>query len=401
MTGAGAATGPACVEDDRSRARIPRARSRRQPGDIAGPARPPPPCARAAADPGSRRAIHPQRSIHPWLVARSSSPCSSRPAWPQRCRPADSGCSTGRLRASSIVAGRHRPDRARREGARGRAEQRRADHRARRRTIGCAAVPRGHRDVHARAGGRARRPDVLSVARTPAICRSASSTGPGLISRAAIRLDSANYGICITWAYCVSCTATSRVRRGTFASAQPLAPDGGELAGSTDWLWMSLQRAGRGAEAQAMLARRPDSLPRHGYAYVQRLRLYRGEIGPDAVLTPADTADVQVATLELRRGQLVSRPRRHGPRARRGSSARSRRAAGRRSASSRARRSCGGGSVRQALGEGAARGAVARRSHAKSRRRGAIARWYHAEHAESAENGNSIGSAFLRVLGSA
>jgi tetratricopeptide (TPR) repeat protein len=81
-----------------------------------------------------------------------------------------------------------------------------------------------------------------------------------------------------------------------FARAQPRAPDGGELAGATDWRWMSLQRAGRSAEAAAMLARRPDSLPVTN-AYARRLKLYRGEIGPDAVLTPADTGDVDVATL--------------------------------------------------------------------------------------------------------
>jgi tetratricopeptide (TPR) repeat protein len=82
----------------------------------------------------------------------------------------------------------------------------------------------------------------------------------------------------------------------SFARAQPIAPDAGELAGSTDWLWMSLSRAGRGAEAQAMLDRRPDSKPVTN-AYARRLQLYRGEIGPDAVVTPADTEDVQVATL--------------------------------------------------------------------------------------------------------
>ena len=81
-----------------------------------------------------------------------------------------------------------------------------------------------------------------------------------------------------------------------FRRAQPLAPDAGELAGSTDWLWMSLSRAGRGAEARAMLDRRPDSL-KVANAYARRLQLYRGEIGPDAVFTPADTADVQMATL--------------------------------------------------------------------------------------------------------
>ncbi len=81
-----------------------------------------------------------------------------------------------------------------------------------------------------------------------------------------------------------------------FARAQPHAPDAGELAGSTDWLWMSLMRAGRKAEAQAMLDRHPDSLAVDN-AYARRLKLYRGQIGPDAVFTPADTADVQMATL--------------------------------------------------------------------------------------------------------
>jgi tetratricopeptide (TPR) repeat protein len=110
------------------------------------------------------------------------------------------------------------------------------------------------------------------------------------------RLDSANYGI---WYH----LGVVRFVRGDFTGAadafrraQPLAPDAGELAGSTDWLWMSLQRAGRAAEADAMLARRPDSLATTA-AYAQRLRLYRGEIGPDAVLGPADTTDVAVATL--------------------------------------------------------------------------------------------------------
>jgi tetratricopeptide (TPR) repeat protein len=84
----------------------------------------------------------------------------------------------------------------------------------------------------------------------------------------------------------------------SFARAQPIAPDPGELAGSTDWLWMSLGRAGRGAEAKAMLDRRPESTsPPVANAYTRRLQLYRGEIGPDAVLTPADTDDVQIATL--------------------------------------------------------------------------------------------------------
>jgi tetratricopeptide (TPR) repeat protein len=83
-----------------------------------------------------------------------------------------------------------------------------------------------------------------------------------------------------------------------FRRAQPHAPDAGELTGATDWLWMSLMRAGRATEATAMLARRPDSLPISN-AYSRRLKLYRGEIGPDAVLTPSDTADIDVATLSF------------------------------------------------------------------------------------------------------
>jgi tetratricopeptide (TPR) repeat protein len=87
----------------------------------------------------------------------------------------------------------------------------------------------------------------------------------------------------------------------SFAKAQPIAPDAGELQGSVDWLWMSLSRAGRAADAKAMLDKkldqqRPELKPAIN-AYTQRIKLYRGEIGPDAVLTAADTDDVQIATL--------------------------------------------------------------------------------------------------------
>jgi tetratricopeptide (TPR) repeat protein len=110
------------------------------------------------------------------------------------------------------------------------------------------------------------------------------------------QLDSTIYGI---WYH----LGVLRFARGDFAGAadafaraQPRAPDGNELAGATDWLWMSLMRAGRAAEATAMLARHPDSLTSSN-AYTRRLKLYRGEIGPTEVFTPADTSDIQVATL--------------------------------------------------------------------------------------------------------
>ena len=110
------------------------------------------------------------------------------------------------------------------------------------------------------------------------------------------RLDSTIYGI---WYH----LGIVRYARGDFAGAAgaftralPAAPDSGERAGATDWLWMSLSRAGHAADARALLDRRPDSIPA-GNAYAQRLRLYRGEIGPDSVITAADTSDIQVATL--------------------------------------------------------------------------------------------------------
>jgi len=81
-----------------------------------------------------------------------------------------------------------------------------------------------------------------------------------------------------------------------FRRALPNAPDPAETAGATDWLWMSLSRAGRADDARAMLASRPDSLPITN-AYTQRIKLYRGKIGPEAVAGPADTTDIAKATV--------------------------------------------------------------------------------------------------------
>ena len=51
-----------------------------------------------------------------------------------------------------------------------------------------------------------------------------------------------------------------RICRGGRVVCQGAAhrPGFGRAGGSTDWLWMSLSRAGRGAEAKAMLDRRPE-----------------------------------------------------------------------------------------------------------------------------------------------
>jgi tetratricopeptide (TPR) repeat protein len=110
------------------------------------------------------------------------------------------------------------------------------------------------------------------------------------------QLDSTNYGILYHLGIVRYSRSDFAGAADAFQRAQPRAPDAGELAGATDWLWMSLSRGGRTAEARAMLDRRPDSLPTT-IAYAQRLRLYRGQLGPDQVLTSADTGDVAVATL--------------------------------------------------------------------------------------------------------
>lgn len=109
-------------------------------------------------------------------------------------------------------------------------------------------------------------------------------------------LDSLNYGILYHLGVLRYLRGDFNAAADAFRRAQPRAPDANELAGSVDWLWMSLQRAGRSAEASAMLARRLDSLPTTA-AYGRRLKLYRGELRPEAYYTPADTADADVATL--------------------------------------------------------------------------------------------------------
>lgn len=85
-----------------------------------------------------------------------------------------------------------------------------------------------------------------------------------------------------------------------FAQAQRRAPNDNEIAGATDWLWMSLARARRSAEAQKALAPITDALKiTSATAYWQRLKLYRGAIGPDQVIGPLDTAAVQIATMSF------------------------------------------------------------------------------------------------------
>ena len=114
------------------------------------------------------------------------------------------------------------------------------------------------------------------------------------------RLDSTNYDIYYHLGVARFIRGEFQKASSAFAQAQRRAPNPNELAGSTDWLWMSLSRAGRGADAQKALAAITDTLKiTTATAYAQRLRLYRGLSRPEQVITPADTAAVQVATLSF------------------------------------------------------------------------------------------------------
>lgn len=109
-------------------------------------------------------------------------------------------------------------------------------------------------------------------------------------------LDSTNYGTLYHLGIVRFLKGDFTAAADAFARAQKRAPEPGELAGSTDWLWMALSRAGRGAEAKAMLDRRPDT-GTVANAYTRRLQLYRGQITPEQAVTAADTGDVNLATL--------------------------------------------------------------------------------------------------------
>jgi tetratricopeptide (TPR) repeat protein len=112
------------------------------------------------------------------------------------------------------------------------------------------------------------------------------------------RLDSTNYDIWYHLGVARYVRGDFRAAAEAFRHAQRLAPNDNELAGATDWLWMSAQRASWAADAQRALTRIHDSLKiTTAMAYAQRLRLYRGKITPDQVITAADTSDVAVATL--------------------------------------------------------------------------------------------------------
>lgn len=112
----------------------------------------------------------------------------------------------------------------------------------------------------------------------------------------AIEMDSALYGAWYHLGVVRFANGQFEEAARVFRAALPLSPDAGERAAAVDWLWMALSRAGRAEEARRLLEARPDSITANN-AYARRLSLYRGEIGPDAVLGTADTSEVLRTTL--------------------------------------------------------------------------------------------------------
>ncbi|MCU0636711.1 MAG: tetratricopeptide repeat protein [Gemmatimonadaceae bacterium] len=111
-------------------------------------------------------------------------------------------------------------------------------------------------------------------------------------------IDSANYGILYHLGVVRMIRGEFDAAADAFARAQRVPPSANEMAGSTDWRWMALARAGRRREGDAMLATRPDSVPTTpGYAYARRLAMYRGVTRPESLIVASDTADVQASTL--------------------------------------------------------------------------------------------------------
>ena len=82
-----------------------------------------------------------------------------------------------------------------------------------------------------------------------------------------------------------------------FRRGLDISPNDDMRVAMADWLWLALARTGRSADATALLQEvLADSMEiLENEAYHRRLRLYRGEISPDALL-PADPDALALAT---------------------------------------------------------------------------------------------------------
>lgn len=82
-----------------------------------------------------------------------------------------------------------------------------------------------------------------------------------------------------------------------FRQALLLARNDDSRVAAADWLYMSLRRQGRPAEAQQVLAQVPASpVILENQAYYRRIRMYRGELPPDSLLAADGQTGVETAT---------------------------------------------------------------------------------------------------------
>jgi tetratricopeptide (TPR) repeat protein len=83
----------------------------------------------------------------------------------------------------------------------------------------------------------------------------------------------------------------------SFQGALSLARNDDSRVAAADWLYMSLRRQGRPAEAAAVLRPfGPGLRVLENEAYLRRIRLYRGELPPDSLLDPTGRSNVEIAT---------------------------------------------------------------------------------------------------------
>ncbi|MEE4299004.1 MAG: tetratricopeptide repeat protein [Pseudomonadales bacterium] len=85
---------------------------------------------------------------------------------------------------------------------------------------------------------------------------------------------------------------------GVWRECLDYSPNPDLLVATTDWLWMTLMRLERPEEAATLLAAiTPDLAVIENDAYLKRLRMYRGELAPEALLdTDADDRALALAT---------------------------------------------------------------------------------------------------------
>ena len=83
----------------------------------------------------------------------------------------------------------------------------------------------------------------------------------------------------------------------TYATTLTYCVDDDMRVATLDWRYMSLRRAGRDAEAEALLAE-VDTAAMHinEPSYHRRMRMYRGELSPESLLNGADADSRAVAT---------------------------------------------------------------------------------------------------------